>query len=308
MTLEIRLDRELSLDETTLLDMHSVLNVMNVVVYELMSLCGDKEECPEIGALVEDTVAIARTLSSPREAYRQVANVDGYVTKVRQDLDRILEERGVARSLWFQDRIANLESIFAVLQVRAAELMARHADPDAWMAHPIPRLRESLWAVFRAIEQNSRGAYRIVGNLAEREEGDYLVHLDITGRAGDVVHMPAVFQDVMRDLLANARKYTAPGGTLTAGLHDSGTELRFVVSDTGRGIPPDEIQTVVEFGRRGSNTQNRPTRGAGIGLTKAYYVTRKFGGRMFVHSTGVDGEGTRIEIRMPIPPALARSR
>jgi len=122
-----------------------------------------------------------------------------------------------------------------------------------------------------------------------------------------VIHMPAVFQDVMRDLLANARKYTQPGGTITAGLHDSGTHLRFVVADTGRGIPPGEIQSVVEFGRRGSNTQDRPTRGAGIGLTKAYYVTRKFGGRMFVQSTGVPGEGTRIEIRLPLPPALVQT-
>lgn len=307
MTVEIRLDRELSLDETTLLDMHSVLNVMNVILYELMSLGEALQDSPEIEALSEATVGIARKLGDPEEAFRQVANVDAYVTEVRRELGRILEERGVARSLWYQDRIANLESIFAVLQVRAAELMARHADPDAWMAHPIPRLRESLWAVFRAIEMNSRGAYRIVGNLAEHEEGDYLVHLDMTSRSGDVIRMPAVFQDVMRDLLANARKYTAPGGTITAGLHDSGTELRFVVSDTGRGIPPGEIQSVVEFGRRGSNTQDRPTRGAGIGLTKAYYVTRKFGGRMFIHSTGVEGEGTRIEIRLPVPAKLARS-
>lgn len=305
--MEIRLDQDLSLDEATLLDMHSVLNVMNVILYELMSLGDALQDCAELEALSDATVGIARKLGSPEEAYRQVANVDAYVTSVRRELGRILDERGVARSLWYQDRIANLESIFAVLQVRAAELKARHDDPDAWVAYSIPGLRESLWAVFRAIEMNSRGAYRIVANLAVHEDGDYLVHLDITSRAGDVVPMPAVFQDVMRDLLANARKYTRPGGTITAGLHASGTELRMVIADTGRGIPPDEIQSVVEFGRRGSNTQDRPTRGAGIGLTKACYVTRKFGGRMFIHSTGVEGEGTRIEIRIPLPPALART-
>ncbi len=307
MTMEIRLDSELSVDETTLLDMHSVLNVMNVIVYELMNLGGALEDCPEIEALTDATLGIARTLRDPNEAYRQVANVDGYVTRLRRELARIFHERGVEGSPWYRDRMANLESIFTVLEVRAAELMARHADPDAWVSYPIAQLKESLWTVFRAIEQNSRGGYRIVANLAEHEEGDYLVHLDMTSRFGDVVHMPAVFQDVIRDLLANARKYTPPGGTITAGLHDSGTELRLVVADTGRGIPPDEIQSVVEFGRRGSNTQDRPTRGAGIGLTKAYYVTRKFGGRMFIHSTGVEGEGTRIEIRLPLPAALAQS-
>ena len=304
--MEIRLDSELSVNEETLLDMHSVLNVMNVIVYELMNLGEAMKDCPEIDTLTDATLRISWTLTDPEEAYRQVANVDGYVTRVRGELSRVLRERGVEGSLWYRDRMANLESIFTVLQVRAAELMARHANPDAWVTYPIAQLRESLWTVFRAIEQNSRGGYRIVANLAEHEEGDYLVHLDITSRFGGEVHMPAVFQDVMRDLLANARKYTPPGGTITAGLHDSSTELRLVVADTGRGIPPGEIQSVVEFGRRGSNAQDRPTRGAGIGLTKAYYVTRKFGGRMFIQSTGVPGEGTRIEIRIPLPAALAQ--
>jgi hypothetical protein len=304
--MEIRLDSELSVNEETLLDMHSVLNVMNVIVYELMNLGEAMKNCPEIDTLTDATLSMSWTLTDPEEAYRQVANVDGYVTRVRGELSRVLRERGVEGSLWYRDRMANLESIFTVLQVRAAELMARHANPDAWVTYPIAQLRESLWTVFRAIEQNSRGGYRIVANLAEHEEGDYLVHLDITSRFGGEVHMPAVFQDVMRDLLANARKYTPPGGTITAGLHDSSTELRLVVADTGRGIPPGEIQSVVEFGRRGSNAQDRPTRGAGIGLTKAYYVTRKFGGRMFIQSTGVPGEGTRIEIRIPLPAALAQ--
>jgi signal transduction histidine kinase len=304
--MEIQLKSTLSVDDATLLDMHSVLNVMNVVVYELLNLGEALADCPEIEALTEATVAIAATLRDPEEAYRQVANVDGYVTRVRRELARIFEERGVAGSPWHRERMENLESIFTVLTVRAAELMARHANPDAWVTYSIAQLRDSLWTVFRAIEMNSRAGYRIVANLAEHEEGDYLVHLDITSRLGDEIPMPAVFQDVMRDLLANARKYTNPGGTITAGLHCSRTELRLVVADTGRGIPQDEIQSVVEFGRRGSNTQDRPTRGAGIGLTKAYHVTRKFGGRMFIHSTGVPGEGTRIEIRLPLPAALAR--
>ena len=305
--MELRLNSALSVDEATLLDMHSVLNVMNVIVYELMSLGDALKGCPEIDALTDATVAIAATLREPKEAYRQVANVDGYITRVRHELSVVFRERGVVGSSWYRDRMTNLESIFTVLTVRAAELTARHADPDAWVTFSIADLKESLWTVFRAIEKNSRGGYRIVNNLARHEEGDYLVHLDITSPWRDQIHMPAVFQDVMRDLLANARKYTKPGGTITAGLHCSDTELRFVVADTGRGIPPDEIQSVVGFGKRGSNTKDRPTRGAGIGLTKAHYVTRKFGGRMFIDSTGVPGSGTRIEIRLPQPAALAQT-
>lgn len=38
--------------------------------------------------------------------------------------------------------------------------------------------------------------------------------------------MPAVFQDVVRDLIANARKYTPPGGKIIAGLYQDDEMMR----------------------------------------------------------------------------------
>ncbi|MFP4244276.1 MAG: sensor histidine kinase, partial [Ectothiorhodospira sp.] len=108
---------------------------------------------------------------------------------------------------------------------------------------------------------------------------------------------PAVFQDVIRDLLANARKYTPPGGRILAGLKDTGSELRFVVEDSGMGIPEHQIQQVVDFGFRADNVRDRRTQGGGFGLTKAYWVTRRCGGRMWIDSAL--GLGTRIRIQLP---------
>jgi signal transduction histidine kinase len=73
--------------------------------------------------------------------------------------------------------------------------------------------------------------------------------------------------------------------------------LRFVVEDTGRGMDEAEIPRLISFGERGSNVQDRPTRGGGFGLTKAYYVTKRLSGRMWIESAL--GAGTRIEIRIP---------
>ena len=113
--------------------------------------------------------------------------------------------------------------------------------------------------------------------------------------------MPVIFQDVMRDLIANARKYTSPGGRIDAGLYNSGTELRFIVQDNGVGIPEAELERVTEFGVRRSNVLDRKTRGGGFGLTKAYYVARKFGGRMWIHSSTEAPTDTRLGIRLPVP-------
>ena len=115
--------------------------------------------------------------------------------------------------------------------------------------------------------------------------------------------MPAVFQDVLRDLVANARKYTAPGGHITAALYEDPTLLRLVVEDTGRGIPANELATVVHFGRRASNVGDVRTLGGGFGLTKAFLATKQFGGRFWLASQV--GTGTRIRINVPRPTVVA---
>lgn len=87
------------------------------------------------------------------------------------------------------------------------------------------------------------------------------------------------------------------------GLYQTEQELRYVVEDTGCGIPPDEIEKVAHFGHRASNVSNIRTMGGGFGLTKAFLVTRRFGGRMFIRS-GLQ-RGTRIRIVLPRPHAGA---
>ena len=63
------------------------------------------------------------------------------------------------------------------------------------------------------------------------------------------------------------------------------------------------VERLVLFGKRAANVSHRVTRGGGFGLTKAYYITRRYHGRMWIDSeTGKDGsKGTRIEIRIPNP-------
>jgi signal transduction histidine kinase len=103
----------------------------------------------------------------------------------------------------------------------------------------------------------------------------------------------------MRDLIANARKYTAPGGHITAALYEDAEALRFLVEDTGRGIPEGELEKVVQFGQRASNVGEVRTMGGGFGLTKAFLVTKQFGGRFWLASQL--GVGTRVRIQIPRP-------
>ncbi len=288
----------LTVEEESLLDMHSVLNVLNVINYELHTLAvelGDPEPVVDAADAVAD---IGDALRNPDEAKHQVENVEAFIAGIEASIDAACTQRGGCGDLPAVRAVReNLGGIYAVLRVRAREIVARSGKPMAWVSHDIAQLRENFLQVFRAIERNSKGGYQIVSNLARHQDGTYYVTFAIDSVDETIIRMPAVFQDVMRDLIANARKYTDPGGRIQAGLYHDGRELRFVVEDTGRGMEGIEIPRLINFGERGSNIQDRPTRGGGFGLTKAYYVTKRLNGRIWIDSEVA--EGTRIEIRIP---------
>lgn len=299
--MEITHDLNVSIEEATLLDMHSVLNVFNIIVLELFNLAEEVGGAPDLHALHDETVAAAELLRDPQHAEKTVQQVDEFIQKLSSTIQEVVERCEAQERPSVVEIRANLESIFTILRVRAREIVARHRDPNAWVEHDVEQLRDNFTSVLQAIERNSHGGYRIVYNVAEHEEHDYLVHFEITSAAKSTITMPAIFQDVMRDLLANARKYTRPGGKISAGLYNSGSELRYLVQDSGVGIPESELGAIMGFGHRASNVSDYATRGGGFGLTKAYYVTKQFGGRMWIDSQTEDPSGTRIEIRIPVP-------
>jgi signal transduction histidine kinase len=299
--MEIKVNLPLTVNEETLIDMHSILNVLNVATYELMqmqTLFGVRYDIEEA---INDNTRAAEILKDPDKAYDLVNNIESVLEGLREKVATGAKTCGLSDDGDFKKHNENLESILNILAIRAAEIQARHQNPMAWVRHSIDKLQRNFGEVLRAIERNSHGGYRIVNNIAEHEDGNYFVNFEISSCLGDHLYMPAVFQDVVRDLIANARKYTPPGGRIIAGLSLSEDELRFVISDNGSGIPPAEIETVVEYGKRGSNMSHRPTRGGGFGLTKAWYVTKKFAGRMWIETTGKAGDGCRIRINLPRP-------
>jgi signal transduction histidine kinase len=302
---EITEIQPLNAGDRSVLDLHSMLNVFNVLRGELMLIgltLGDNEEllspalavCDRlVGALRNPPLALALAREIETSIGTMVAAVEAQLVlqPARRTDPEIVDSR------------ANLDSVFAILRVRARELLARTQAPEQWVRLPVADLQRSFMDVFAAIEKNSRGRYRIIYNAALQGAPDYYVDFKIESVDGTELEMPPVFQDVMRDLIANARKYTAPGGHITAALHAGADALRFTVEDTGRGIPPGELQSVMEFGHRASNVTDVRTMGGGFGLTKAFLVTKQFRGRFWLGSTL--GVGTRIRIFIPRPVASA---
>ncbi|MBK9990996.1 MAG: histidine kinase [Verrucomicrobia bacterium] len=282
--------------EQSLLDFHSVINVLNVLRCEIMVL-GD--------LIANNTDLLAKGMQLCEEmlgqmkdhdaTLRHAAQIDDFERKVMEEIHHQLAT-AKPDPIQLAESLANMESVFAILKLRAREILARAASPSRWERFEVTFLHASLHQMFVAFEKNSKGRFRILTNAARQTPSDYYIDLKFE-TAGRSVYIPPIFIDVMRDLIANARKYTPPGGEITAALYQDADGTKFLIKDTGRGIPPAEIEQVVHFGKRASNVSTVRTLGGGFGLTKAFLVTKQFGGRFWIGSEL--GRGTSISIWLP---------
>jgi two-component system OmpR family sensor kinase len=105
-------------------------------------------------------------------------------------------------------------------------------------------------------------------------------------------------KQVMLNLAANAIEHTPEGGSITFGVSCENDHSKFTVSDTGAGIPEDEIPHIFErFYRVDPSRKRRDRGGAGLGLSIAYWITRSHNGRIEVDSEM--GKGTTFSVWLP---------
>lgn len=302
--MEITKELDITQEDVDQIEMHSVINLVTVIAsqLQLIQLTTDYPEKPE--PLIERVNGLA---VAARAQNRSVFN-SATLKELRKDLllalnDLIDEQPVLNDGHATAEYIPVFQEILDIAAIRIDELNRRWSNPSAWETISADSFRMEFEGFFHALEVNSKGRYRVIYNIAEQEERDYLVNFNVKGDKANRIYMPLILKDVTRDLIANARKYTPPGGQINIGVSMMENHFRFVVEDTGYGIPEDEIEKVVGFGYRGTNIREKiRTMGGGFGLTKAWFVTKKLKGRMWIESE-VD-KGTKITIHIPLPGHL----
>lgn len=286
--------------ELRIADMHTVLNILNILCGELALLRPDEPK------LRERCVAQENELQQTARELKEGGEVSAFIPEIRKSEDRVIRlveevleaEKDADEQAAIQESLANLKSVFSVFNVRLDELEIRAKDPDIWILVEPAVFRKRFEDVFTAIARNSKGSYEIRFDPAEKEEGDYFFDLNVKLLFSDEkLWLPLRMVDVLCDLGANARKYTPPGGAVSIELVQDEDHITVVVEDSGSGIPGEEIEKVAEFGYRGSNVRRRPTQGGGFGLTKAAWLATTWGGSLNIRS-GID-RGTRIQLSIP---------
>jgi len=115
--------------------------------------------------------------------------------------------------------------------------------------------------------------------------------------AGD----PPRLQQVVWNLLANALKFTPPGGGIDVRLEEAGSGLRLAVSDTGSGVAPELLPYVFDRFRQADSSSRRSAGGLGLGLALVKELVELHGGTVDVASPGA-GRGTTFTVTLPVRP------
>jgi signal transduction histidine kinase len=105
---------------------------------------------------------------------------------------------------------------------------------------------------------------------------------------------PLLLDRVLDNLLTNAAKYTE-AGSISVELSGDAQTLRIRVSDTGRGIPSDQLARMFESG--GSDPSARSADSYGVGLSVVVQLLGSVGGTLDVSSS--PGTGTTFVVQIP---------
>ena len=103
---------------------------------------------------------------------------------------------------------------------------------------------------------------------------------------------------VLSNLVENALRHTPPQGEVKICVGTTSHEfVEFTVSDTGEGIPPEDLEKVFDRLYRTDRSRQRDKGGSGLGLALAKNIVELHGGR--IHAENNPTGGTRMVIQLP---------
>jgi len=110
----------------------------------------------------------------------------------------------------------------------------------------------------------------------------------------EITCYPAKINQLCFQLLSNANRAIEKTGEIVLCTEVQGDEVRFSVTDDGRGIPPEDIERIFDPGYTGWDLHV----GTGLGLAICYQVSREHNGRLTVESEV--GKGSTFTLSLPI--------
>lgn len=249
-------------------ELRRVASAFNTMTENLRRTLQELSQRESLAAVGEFAASLAHEVRNP-------------LTAISLDLKRAqkhIDESGIARELLDQ-------ALTEVKRLDASVTDALRLARSGLLSPVSLDLREPLEAALRAAEP------------AFRSCGGELQALAVPEGPVWVKGEPGALEQLFLNLLLNAAEALGPGGQAGIDIMQDSPLVRISVWDTGRGIPPREMDRIFE------PFFSTSSEGTGLGLPIAQRIARAHGGELQLDST--PGEGTKAWVTLPAVDAPA---
>ncbi|WP_193608736.1 response regulator [Nocardioides lijunqiniae] len=152
--------------------------------------------------------------------------------------------------------------------------------------------------------RDARGLLETAAGLIEGMATQAKVEVVVGAAQGRVLADEDQVVQTLLNLLGNAIKFSDPGSAVRVDAQTVGANVHFRVSDEGRGIPADKLESIFERFEQVDSSDTRQKGGTGLGLTISRGIVEKHGGRIWAE----DGLERGATIHFTLPSVLSVSR
>ena len=210
-----------------------------------------------------------------------ITAIKGFAQLLRRDVGRAAElapraPRHLAALLSQIDRLARLvDELLDVSRIETGRL-------------EVHRERCDLAALLHEVTE------RLAAEVARKEQH---IVLDLPPQPLQGEWDPGLLDQVVTNLLDNAIRFSAPGGTIRLRLTDEGAQARLGIADEGIGIPPDQVATIFEPFTHAANARRQHLDGFGLGLYIVRRIVERHAGQIWAES--IEGRGSTFWVLLP---------
>jgi signal transduction histidine kinase len=181
------------------------------------------------------------------------------------------------------DLLSLINDLLDLAKIEAGAITALTLGPAR-----LDELREDLERTFRQVAQDKGLQFSI----------------SVDPAAPGVIRTDAArLKQVLKNLLANAFKFTREGAVRLEIALAPEKRIAFSVIDTGIGIPADKQKIIFEAFQQADGTTARQYGGTGLGLSISRELTRLLGGEIRVESE--PGKGSKFTLYLPLPDEVS---